>query len=71
TKLVALKLLLPKVAVMPKMKARFLGEAERTKMLDHPNLISFDDYGEENGIFFFTMEYCESARCGGSPHCSD
>ncbi|MEM8717796.1 MAG: protein kinase [Cyanobacteria bacterium P01_G01_bin.39] len=59
TKLVALKILLPQVAVMPQMKARFLGEVERTKMLDHPNLISFDDYGEADGIFFFTMEYCD------------
>lgn len=59
TKLVALKILLPQVAVMPEMKARFLGEVERTKMLDHPNLISFDDYGEADGIFFFTMEYCD------------
>ena len=59
TRLVALKTLLPKVAVMPQMKERFLGEARRTKMLDHPNLISFDDYGEENGVFFFTMEYCD------------
>lgn len=59
TKLVALKLLLPRVAVMPQMKERFLGEAERTKMLEHPNLISFNDYGEEDGVFFFTMEYCD------------
>ena len=61
TKFVALKLLLPKVAVMPQMKERFLGEARRTKMLDHPNLIRFDDYDEVDGVFFFTMEYCD---CG-------
>jgi len=70
-KLIALKTLLPRVAVMPYMKDRFLKEAELTKMLDHPNLVKFDDYGEANGIFYFTMEFCESARCGGSPHCSD
>lgn len=58
-KLVALKTLLPKVAVMPYMKERFLGEAERTKMLDHPNLVRFDDSGEVNDIFYFTMEYCD------------
>lgn len=58
-KLVALKTLLPKVAVMPYMKERFLAEAERTKMLDHPNLVTFDDCGEANGIFYFTMEYCD------------
>lgn len=58
-KLVALKTLLPKVAVMPYMKKRFLAEAERTKMLDHPNLVSFDDCGEVNDLFYFTMEYCD------------
>ena len=58
-KLVALKTLLPRVAVMPYMKARFLAEAEQTKMLDHPNLVKFDDCGEANGIFYFTMEFCD------------
>jgi len=58
-KLVALKTLLPRVAVLPYMKERFLAEAERTKMLDHPNLVKFDDCGEANGIFYFTMEFCD------------
>ena len=58
-KLVALKTLLPRVAVMPYMKARFLAEAEQTKMLAHPNLVKFDDCGEANGIFYFTMEFCD------------
>ncbi|MEL6494548.1 MAG: protein kinase [Cyanobacteria bacterium J06623_7] len=58
-KLIALKTLLPRVAVMPYMKDRFLKEAELTKMLDHPNLVKFDDYGEANGIFYFTMEFCD------------
>ena len=59
SKLVALKTLLPRVAVLPYMKERFLAEAERTKMLDHPNLVKFDDCGEGNGIFYFTMEFCD------------
>ncbi len=59
SKLVALKTLLPRVAVMPYMKERFLAEAERTKMLDHLNLVKFDDCGEANGIFYFTMEFCD------------
>ena len=58
-KLVALKTLLPKVAVMPYMKQRFLAEAERTRMLDHPNLVRFDNCGEVNDLFYFTMEYCD------------
>ena len=58
-KLVALKTLLPQVAVMPQMKQRFLAEVKLTQMLDHPNLVKFDEYGEANGIFYFTMEFCD------------
>ena len=58
-KLVALKTLHPQVAVMPKMKERFLREARNTKMLDHPNIVKFDDFGQTNDLFYFTMEYCD------------
>jgi eukaryotic-like serine/threonine-protein kinase len=58
-KLVALKTLFPQVAVMPYMKERFLAEVKLTKMLDHPNLVKFDEYGEANGIFYFTMKFCD------------
>ena len=57
--LVALKTLRPQVALMPYMKERFLGEARHTKMLDHPNLVRFKDYSCSDGIFFFTMEFCD------------
>lgn len=58
-KLVALKTLHPKVAVMPKMKERFLREARNTKMLDHSNIVKFDDFGQTKDLFYFTMEYCD------------
>ena len=58
-RLVALKTLLPRVAVMPHIKDRFLQEVKLSKMLDHPNLVKFDDYGESEGIFYFTMEFCD------------
>lgn len=57
--LVALKTLLPKVAVMPQMKEMFLREARNAKRLDHPNLVKLKDYCFADGIFFFTMEYCD------------
>lgn len=57
--LVALKTLLPRVAVMPEMRNRFLKEIELSKMLDHPNLVKFEDSGEFEGIFYFTMEFCD------------
>jgi len=58
-KLVALKTLHSQVAVMPRMKERFLREARNTKMLDHPNIVKFDDFGQINDLFYFTMEYCD------------
>ena len=58
-RLVALKTLLPRVAVMPDMRNRFLKEVELSKMLNHPNLVKFDDSGESDGIFYFTMEFCD------------
>ena len=58
-RLVALKTLLPRVAVMPDMRNRFLKEVELSKMLNHPNLVRFDDSGESDGIFYFTMEFCD------------
>ena len=57
--LVALKTLLPKVAVMPQMKEMFLREARNAKRLKHPNLVQLKDYCFADGIFFFTMEYCD------------
>ncbi|AFZ38252.1 serine/threonine protein kinase with FHA domain (plasmid) [Stanieria cyanosphaera PCC 7437] len=57
--LVALKLMLPQVAVMPTMKERFLREARNTKLLNHPNLVKLEDYCFTDGIFFFTMEFCD------------
>jgi eukaryotic-like serine/threonine-protein kinase len=57
--LVAIKSLLPQVAVKPYMKEMFLREVENTKMLNHPNLVQLKDYCFSGGAFFFTMEYCD------------
>jgi serine/threonine-protein kinase len=59
---VALKTMLPKVAVEPKAKELFLREVEVTKALDHPNVVKLRDSGYSNGTFFFTLEFCD----GGS-----
>jgi pSer/pThr/pTyr-binding forkhead associated (FHA) protein len=50
--LVALKLMLPQVAVIPEMKDRFLREARNAKILDHPNLVTLKNYCFSNGVFF-------------------
>jgi len=61
-RLVALKLMLPKVAANETARARFLREVELTRMLRHPNIADLYEDGFADGAFFFTTEYCE----GGS-----
>lgn len=61
-RLVALKLMLPKVAANEVARARFLREVELTRMLRHPNVAALYEDGFADGAFFFTTEYCE----GGS-----
>jgi eukaryotic-like serine/threonine-protein kinase len=60
--LVALKVMLPKVAAKPWSVDWFLREVENTKALEHPNVVQLRDYSYDKGTFFFTLEYCE----GGS-----
>ena len=60
--LVALKLMLPKVAANETSRARFMREVELTRMLRHPNIAALYEDGFADGAFFFTTEYCE----GGS-----
>jgi serine/threonine protein kinase len=62
SELVALKLMLPKVAAKPGAIDMFLREIENNKALQHPNVVQLQDYGYDNGTFFFTLEYCD----GGS-----
>ncbi len=57
--LVAIKTLLPQVAVKPYMKEMFLREVRNTKILNHPNLVQLKDYCFADGVFFFAMEFCD------------
>lgn len=59
--LVAIKTLLPQVAVKPYMKEMFVREVKNTKMLDHPNLVRLRDFCFSGDVFFLVMEYC---NCG-------
>ena len=55
---VALKVMLPKVAVDERAKESFQREVGNTKALKHRNMVEFRDSGCSNGTFFFTLEYC-------------
>ena len=59
---VALKVMLPQVAVDKRAEQVFLREARVTKALKHPNIVQLHDSGCSDGTFFFTLDYCD----GGS-----
>jgi serine/threonine protein kinase len=56
-KLVVLKRILPGVAADPTFVQMFLDEARLAATLQHPNIADVYDVGEEEGAYFFTMEF--------------
>lgn len=59
---VALKLMLPQVAANDFGKQSFLREVENTKVMRHPNVVTMIDNGCADGVFFFTLQYCNGGN---------
>jgi len=54
---VALKTIHPAVASAQETRERFLREAQAAGRLNHPNLVSIHEFGEDHGVLFMAMEY--------------
>ena len=58
-RVVALKVLAPKVKNDPAFAERFQREARALARLTHPNIVALHDFGESNGRWYVLMEYVD------------
>jgi serine/threonine-protein kinase len=58
---VAIKTLLPEVAVADKAMRRFMREIEVAASLDHPNIVKFVKSGTHNGAVYLVTEYVDGS----------
>src|SRR5256886_301182 len=58
---VAIKTLLPEVAVTDQALRRFMREIEVAAALDHPNIVRFIESGTHNGAVYLVSEYVEGS----------
>jgi serine/threonine protein kinase len=58
-RLIAVKILPPEVARDPAFAERFMREARSLARLNHPHIVTVYDFGEANGLFYFSMEFVD------------
>lgn len=63
-RIVALKLLSPKLAKDEDYRLRFIREARAVAQLNHPHIVSGIDVGEYNRVYYFAMEYVDGQTLG-------
>lgn len=59
---VALKLLAPHREKQPGFAERFTREAQALAAMNHPNIVTVYDFGQENGFFYLLMEYVDGVN---------
>lgn len=60
----AIKILHPYVALHEVIVTRFAREARVAASLQHPNLVQIFDFGQQDGLYFYTMELVEGSSLG-------
>jgi len=63
-KVFALKVLLTDSQQDPESIERFSREARTAARLDHPNVVTIHNFGEQDGIFYLVMRYVEGENLG-------
>ena len=63
-RLIALKILPPKLAQNKDFVERFIREARASAALNHPNIVQGIDVGEDKGIYYFAMELIDGETVG-------
>jgi serine/threonine-protein kinase len=58
---VAIKLMSQGIATDQQLRERFLREARTAGSLQHPNIVTIYDFGEQDGHLFIAMEYIEGS----------
>ena len=61
-RLVALKILSPKIGQDPAFAERFAREARAMAMLSHPHVVAVYDFGQTEGLYYFLMEFVDGVN---------
>ncbi len=61
-RLVALKILAPERVTEAHFAERFAREAQALATLNHPNIVTVHDFGQEGGFYYLTMEFVDGVN---------